>query len=55
MDKLKAEILKAQTAWKSAPGHVKILAAAYVLPLLGALEAIREHLETFDTNTKGKK
>ncbi len=55
MEKLKAEILKAKTAWASAPGHVKIMAGAYVLPLLEALEAIGAHLDTITAQIEGGK
>ena len=40
------EALKgAREAWKQAPAHVKLMAGAYVGPLLTALDALGEDLE----------
>lgn len=55
MDKLKAEILKAKTAWASAPLHVRMMAGDYVVPLLASLEAIGAHLDTLTAQIEGKK
>lgn len=44
-EKTEAAILKAAAAWDRAPAHVRIMAAAYVSPLLVALVEINHELE----------
>ncbi len=41
----KCAILEARTRWDGAPAHIKIMAGAYVGPLLEALEAIGAEIE----------
>jgi len=44
-EKRKQWIEGATTAWQSAPPHVKIMAGAYVGPLLEAIQAIGKELD----------
>ncbi len=37
---------KAQAAWNRAPAHVKLMAGAYVEPLLAALVAMADEIST---------
>lgn len=44
-EKTAAKIKEAVNSWSKAPAHVRIMAAAYVVPLLEALDAINEEMD----------
>lgn len=44
-ERRKNAILEARQRWDGAPAHIKIMAGAYVGPLLEALEAIGAELD----------
>jgi hypothetical protein len=45
---MESAIADALAAWNKAPAHVKLMAGAYVGPLLAALVAIGERIEKLE-------
>lgn len=49
-EKTAAAVKAAGESWGKAPAHVRLMAAAYVGPLLAALEAINSELQALDND-----
>lgn len=49
---MKTAIEAAGDAWKDAPAHVKIMAGAYVSPLLAALADLQRQIDAMNVNSE---